>query len=91
MKQCLYIIGNVYEGYIKIGITCDLHQRLRNLQTGCPFEVELLNCTKPINDARVWENAMHEMFGEWNTNGEWFRADIYDDATKMLEAIDKLN
>lgn len=89
-RQRVYIIGNIDAGYIKIGITNHLKRRLANIQTGCPFQVEILAYTFPMDDARPYESMMHDIFSSYNTNGEWFSSVIYDDAVKQIRAINRL-
>ena len=41
--QMLYIMQNGETNQYKIGITKDLNIRYRNLQTGCPEELKIIN------------------------------------------------
>lgn len=66
-EECVYFIGNIKYNFIKIGTSNDPNKRLKELQTGCPFQLELIHTTKNYS-----EKELHEKFKEEKMNGEWF-------------------
>lgn len=68
MDQC-YFIGNRAEGKVKIGFSSNPQRRIAEIQTGCPFPVEIL-ATEPGGSAR--ESQLHRRFSHLHLNGEWF-------------------
>lgn len=73
----VYFIGNKEEGYVKIGMTGPdngADSRISSLQTGCPFELELIAHIRCDGiDARIVERDFHCLFSHCKTKGEWFR------------------
>jgi hypothetical protein len=57
-------------GPIKIGVSADPRTRLRQIQTGSPYEVSIMG---------VWpqcpytEEQIHAAFADYRMRGEWFR------------------
>jgi len=67
----VYFIGNTKEGYVKIGHSNNPNKRLKSIQTGCPFRVDILHT---IDDADIdVEKQLQKKFKLYNTVGEWFR------------------
>lgn len=67
--QLVYAIESVKLKIIKIGFTTDLHQRLHNLQGGCPDELRIKACWPgTVND----EREIHRRFDAFRVQGEWF-------------------
>lgn len=63
MERCAY----------KIGMAEDPRARLRGLQTGCPFELELAGTAKvPWLFAPAVEAGLHKRYAPWRLKGEWF-------------------
>ena len=83
----IYILKS--EKYYKIGITKDVAQRLRNLQTGNPIEIALVSAAF-FKGAPRFESRLHEAFSEYRTNGEWFELppDKLEDLIEILENRD---
>lgn len=57
--------------YYKIGISKDVAERLRNLQTGNPIEIALVSAAF-LENAPRFESRLHEAFSDYRTRGEWF-------------------
>jgi hypothetical protein len=55
---------------IKIGFTTDLEGRVSRLQTGSPYDLQLLGT---IEGTQREEQALHRRFTNLNVRGEWFR------------------
>lgn len=71
----LYVLGT-RNGYVKIGITERyVTDRIRNIQTGCPFKITDVWTSNNITAYQKCERIMHAYFAEKKTNGEWFKAD----------------
>ena len=69
MKQKVYIIkaGNFY----KIGISNDVKQRLRSIQTANAQKCTII-ATLDCDDAHAKEQKIHRSLSDFRTNGEWF-------------------
>lgn len=70
--ESLYLITSGFEGFIKIGIAKDVESRIASLQTGNPYELELLACFD-FRDASFIEKALHQKCDENHVRGEWYR------------------
>lgn len=55
----------------KIGIAASVERRATDLQTGCPFPVEIIG-QWAHGEVRKIERQLHEMFGHKKIRGEWF-------------------
>jgi len=74
-----------WDGYLKIGIATDLKERLKGIQTNCPYEVYYYKAIVMFSEtsARLAEKALHNKFKKYQTIGEWFK---YDSAiSKWIE------
>ncbi len=71
---------------VKIGFSDDPDDRLRSIQTGCPYPVRLLGTQQfeTRNAAQAREKELHDKFGARRVHGEWFFADIRDELLLML-------
>jgi hypothetical protein len=72
--QCANDVEIVYflsaGGFIKIGTTRgSADSRIRSIQTGCPFPIEVLGV---IPGGASAERALHSKFSHLRTHGEWF-------------------
>lgn len=63
----------------KIGITKNIKRRLKQLQTGCPFQLELVTLYEPSNFVTKIEKILHRSFACYKKSsdlyelqGEWF-------------------
>lgn len=69
----LYVIRNTVTRSIKIGFTKqDPRQRMRKLQQGCEFTLELLHVIKGTSEL---ERSAHHICMDYRIGGEWFRPD----------------
>jgi len=69
-ESAVYAIGNMDEGYAKIGYTTDIENRLKTIQTSCPFKVRVIKLW--IGLTRKHERFLHREYDRYNTHGEWF-------------------
>lgn len=58
--------------FIKIGVSKHPEKRLKQFQTGCPYELKLLLV---VNGDLQTEKGFHQLFETTNVRGEWFRYD----------------
>lgn len=89
-----------YEGYIKIGYSALVKQRLSGLQVGTPHELKLIGI---IPGSYILEQFLHSKFKAYHVRGEWYNPDNYllntisylldssSDNIKFLEGFAKLN
>lgn len=64
-------------GYVKIGKTLNLDDRMRSLEMSTPLEIELLHFVKSENIDKD-ERIFHNMFVTKRVKGEWFDLDERD-------------
>lgn len=83
----IYFVRSLKTGYIKIGMTIDMQQRVRQLSTEYG-KVELLGT---IPGGRAFETALHMAFDAYLVEGmgrEWFRDN--DDLRKYINRYAKM-
>jgi len=78
----VYLIGDGL-GHVKIGITVDIDQRIKSLQTANPTELEVLHYTVCKNAKKI-EKSLHTMYESTSGGSEWFHMGSGD----VLEAED---
>lgn len=63
--------------YVKIGKAADPEDRMRGMQTACPFHMRLVGTIDCRSDggAYVYERKLHHRFRSLRVRGEWFRMD----------------
>ena len=63
---------------VKIGVSGNLEQRLRNLQTGTGRKIELLAKyeVSSISVAKRVENLLHKHYDQYRLYGEWFDMEV---------------
>jgi len=67
----IYVIGT--DDKQKIGISGDVHQRLRTLQTGNPEKLVIHHTIEvPSSRSRLIERMIHKEFSYLRLKGEWF-------------------
>lgn len=69
-NSLIYVISAQGSGRVKIGHTTDLQERLKGIQTGCPYPLIVL-ATYP-GGTRAIEIRIHETFRSYRRSGEWF-------------------
>ena len=71
----------------KIGFTKgDIKKRLKNLQTGCPSELVLVDCYESEYATKI-ESSLHYMLDPYRVNGEWFLLDSNFDFQKRCNML----
>ena len=79
MNKKVYFIG--CDDSVKIGISDNPEERLKQMQTGNPSELKILK-TYHSDDAEATEKALHRIFDDARIQGEWFS--IYPPSLDML-------
>ena len=78
--ECIYLIGSHETSLYKIGVTeeVEIKTRLRNIQVGCPYKIEVIDCFPTIYAYKV-EKIVHRSLSCEKTDGngvplhgEWF-------------------
>ena len=68
----IYIIGSNKPPY-KVGISKNPNRRLKNLQTGHPYPLQIHHLIETnINKTKLLETIIHRNLKFHKTNGEWF-------------------
>lgn len=68
---CVYAITTDGFKHIKIGKSINMKQRMKNIQSGCPFKLFYwLQIRTPL--AGDVEGYLHKWFEDYRTVGEWF-------------------
>jgi hypothetical protein len=70
MAEYLYLVR--CNDLVKIGITNDVEYRLRTMQTGNPYPLELI-LQFEYKSAMLVERVLHSKFSKFRVRGEWFR------------------
>lgn len=70
-------------GYTKIGTTKDFDKRLRSIQNGCPFKIEVLFL---MEGSFEQESKVHRQLKLYNTYGEWYQLPV-DVDMELLELL----
>ena len=68
----IYLIKNDTDDLYKIGFSNDVYKRLKQLETGNPYKLVLIDKFK-TNHKRKIETTLHNTLKHLNVNGEWFR------------------
>lgn len=79
LVEYLYVVK--CNDFIKIGASKLVEQRIKRIQTCCPYEIELLkvySCKK--DEGYPLERFLHSRLREYQERGEWFK----EDAIKWL-------
>lgn len=74
----VYIVQCIGFNYYKIGISKnDYHNRISSMQTGCPFELNMINAFHCVNYSEI-EINLHKKYSKKRISGEWFELDEND-------------
>lgn len=66
----IYLIGNLESKYVKIGFSKNPKERIKELQTGCPFKLSVI---ATFQGNLFTEKALHLKYNKYNSYGEWFK------------------
>ncbi len=72
--------------YYKIGKCNNVKRRVKQLQTGCMFDIEILDYFE-VTDATKTEKELHEKYKHKQIKGEWFKLTKKDvmDIRKIID------
>lgn len=86
----VYLIQNLETSRYKIGVSKNPSKRLKQLQTGSGEELKLVH-TFETNNARKIESALHRIYMQHKTMGEWFDLSLSEELIFIKECtqIDK--
>ena len=68
----IYVIANLEFKVCKIGFSNNVHGRLIQIQTGCPFPLKIY---KIFKGTIKQEKRLHQKYKAFRLSGEWFRFD----------------
>lgn len=68
--QSVYVLTGGIK-HVKIGISHHVEKRIKELQTGCPFEIRLAKAFRTPH-ARKIEGMAHNVLAKYRKAGEWF-------------------
>lgn len=80
-----YFFGNRKQGVVKIGVTKDMFRRLKEVQTGFPYNLKILGYIESRKPLKT-ESKMHQYYRRFNLRGEWFR--LTDRIEEFLDELD---
>lgn len=82
----IYVIANLEFKVCKIGFSNNVHSRLTQIQTGCPFPLEIY---KVFKGNMKQERRIHQKYKHFRMKGEWFKFDgILKDNIDAMEGED---
>lgn len=85
-SEFVYFVRAETTRLIKIGISRDMVQRLKALQTGSPDKLSVMGvirCERPVDT----ERAFHAQFRRQHSHGEWFKPSAELDAFIAERAV----
>lgn len=77
-NRCVYILES--KGFYKIGKTQNLSVRIKSLQVGNPFGLNIAHVIFTDYHTKV-ERALHLIFGDSHTGNEWFNLSLKEIST----------
>lgn len=88
----IYFAGNLKYKLVKIGFSTNPFNRVKSLQTGCPFKLTLFHSYKGTEKQ---EKELHKQFTDLRMNGEWFKLDgalkkyLYQETSQLSFKFDR--
>lgn len=67
----VYVLATHDFGYIKVGKTKSPKQRFINIQSGCPFDLNLWLAVRTPKESEI-EKTVHLRLAHCHLRGEWF-------------------
>ena len=74
---------------VKIGISIDVEDRIRGLQTSNPYKLDVIKSFDAGVEAHKHEKHFHDLYAEYNTSGEWYKFGIEYFEDKVLPTMYK--
>lgn len=84
-KKHLYVI-KMSNGSVKIGIACDTERRFRQITSSSGMSIESRWESELIENAYMYETALHKRYKEKRLKGEYFDID-FDEAVLQAQQI----
>jgi len=73
----IYIDDSSKNRYYKIGMASGFSSRFSNHQCASPFDI-CVACVYYVNNMRLEERILHELYADKRVKGEWFQLDMDD-------------
>ena len=98
MEKEVYLIYSSVLNLYKIGVSSNSNKRIKQLQTGCPFPIEIRSTYKTELYNKI-EKSLHNKFKNKKTNenleaisGEWFELEAKDviDFRKICKEMEEM-
>ena len=70
--KSIYVITNIEIDRVKVGVSIDVPNRLRQLELSSGCKMELAYCSDPCYNSEFLEKKAHKKLKEHNYIGEWF-------------------
>jgi predicted small secreted protein len=67
----IYLIKESENNYYKVGVSSNITQRIKQLQTGFAGTIELIE-KYPSEYSHKIEKSLHRKYNQYNIKGEWF-------------------
>lgn len=83
-EDFVYMIGSTGTGMVKLGYSKDPGKRLKELQTGNPYTIEVL---ATVPGSIELEQVLHVWFADLAYRGEWFCFPQRDQVDQLREAL----
>ena len=84
-KTNLYVIQAVNGGPIKIGIADSINERVKQLQTGNPYELNVVDFIDNVSPSL--EARLHKKYKDYRLHGEWFEDCVLPHVMRDLSNI----
>jgi len=85
----VYFARTKSSGAVKIGVSKEPEQRVKELQTGNPMEIEVILTTTPPegHTALEWEQGLQKLCQSYKMNGEWFEEKVIHYLNGLLHGL----
>lgn len=84
MSLHLYIIETA-QRFLKIGISSQLNQRIKQIQASCPTPINIISSFK-LKYPLQTEKVAHDVFSEYAIHGEWFDVPV-SEQQRIIDSI----
>lgn len=82
----IYVLRCRSTGFVKIGVTCRLENRIKSIQTMCPTTLDLFRVFTVFESVSIRsEKFLHAKFSEYRKHGEWF--DLPEHELEWLKTV----
>ena len=84
----IYVLENEF-GNVKIGVSCNVKERVKTLSMQGGFKITRLFFTEPCSNSYKLENKCHKHFSKNRISGEWFDIDFLEVKRYVNELFSK--